>query len=138
MRLPSFPNILSYSGDRTQSPVKRMLNLVLIINPRMHHKVRILLIRNVVWEVNLSVSNLKRQWWDFPGGPLAKIQFSQCSGTRFYPWSGNWIPRVVTTSSHGTTKDPTCLNKYHATTKTQCSQVNKLKKKILMAMATWE
>ena len=26
---------------------------------------------------------------DFPGGPVAKIQRSQCRGPRFIPWSGN-------------------------------------------------
>lgn len=47
---------------RAQSPVKGMLNLVLTINPRLPHKLSILLTRKVVWAVGLYVSNLKWQW----------------------------------------------------------------------------
>ena len=46
---------------------------------------------------------------DFPGGPVAKTLSSQCRGPRFDPWSGSQI--------------------LHTTTKTQSSQINKIKKK---------
>ena len=42
-------------------------------------------------------------YWDFPSGPGTKTLHSQCRGTGFDPWSGNWIP-------YATTKDPTCCN----------------------------
>ena len=42
---------------------------------------------------------------DFPGGPVAKTLHPQSRGPRFDPWSENWIP--------------------HATSKAQCSQINK-------------
>ena len=41
---------------------------------------------------------------------MAKTLHSQCRGPRFDPWSGNWIP--------------------HATTKTWCSLINKLIKRL--------
>ena len=48
--------------------------------------------------------------WGLPCGPVAKTLHSQCRGPRFDPWSGNWIP--------------------HATTKTWCSLINKLIKRL--------
>ena len=41
----------------------------------------------------------------FPDGPVIKTPCSECRRHEFSPWSGNWIP--------------------HATTQTQCSQINK-------------
>ena len=35
---------------------------------------------------------------DFPGDPVAKIPRSQWRGSRFNPWSGNWVPHVATKS----------------------------------------
>ena len=32
---------------------------------------------------------LRKQSWDFPGGPVVKTVHSQCEGHRFHPWSGN-------------------------------------------------
>ena len=31
----------------------------------------------------------KEAKWDFPGGPVAKTNHSQCRGPGFDPWSGN-------------------------------------------------
>ena len=45
----------------------------------------------------------------FPAGPVAKTLHSQCMGPGFDPWSGNQIPDLIP----------------HATTKTECSQINK-------------
>ena len=49
---------------------------------------------------------------DFPGGPAPKTPCSQSMGPGFDLWLGNWTPRAATKS-------------LHATTKTQCSQINK-------------
>jgi len=52
---------------------------------------------------------------------MAETLRSQCRGLRFDPWSGNKV-------SHATTKDFVSLNSKKipcATTKTQCSQINK-------------
>ena len=51
---------------------------------------------------------IKIQAGDVPGSPVAKTLGSQCTGPRFDPWQGNQIP--------------------HASAKTQCNQINKLKK----------
>ena len=55
---------------------------------------------------------------DFPHGPVAKTLCSQCRGTGFNPWLGNWIPHAatkgsytITKSLYSTTKDPECCNK---------------------------
>ena len=53
----------------------------------------------------------KKKQGDFPGGPVAKIPWSQCRGLGFNPWSGEEAP-----------KDPTKTS--HAATKTQASQIN--------------
>ena len=37
---------------------------------------------------------------DFPGGPVVKTPYSQCKGSGFDPWSGNYIPHAATTRSH--------------------------------------
>ena len=37
---------------------------------------------------------------DFPGGPVPKTPCSQCRGSRFDPWSGNYIPHVATKTQH--------------------------------------
>ena len=34
--------------------------------------------------------------WDLPGGPVAKTLCSQCRGSGFGPWSGNWILHAAT------------------------------------------
>ena len=47
---------------------------------------------------------------DFLGGPVAKTPRSQCRGSGFDPWSGNWIPNAVTKSSHAVAEDPACCN----------------------------
>ena len=39
---------------------------------------------------------LKEKIRDFPGGPVARALCSHCRGPGFDPWSGNWIPHVVT------------------------------------------
>ena len=36
---------------------------------------------------------------DFPGGPVPKTPCSQCRGSRFDPWSGNYIPHAATKRS---------------------------------------
>ena len=53
----------------------------------------------------ISVSH-KTYHGDLPGGQEANIPRSQCKWPGFNHWSGNWT--------------------LHATTKTQCSQINKL------------
>ena len=58
------------------------------------------------------MSSTKKDYRDFPGGPVAKTLYSQCRGSGFDPWSGNEIPHVAIKSSH-------------TATKTQCSQINK-------------
>ena len=45
----------------------------------------------------------------FPAGPVSKTLHSQCMGPGFDPWSGNQIPDLIP----------------DATTKTECSQINK-------------
>ena len=37
-------------------------------------------------KIRLNIFILKG---DFPGGPVAKIPYSQCRGPVFNPWSGN-------------------------------------------------
>ena len=41
--------------------------------------------------------------WYYPGGPMAKIPYSQCRGFRFDSWLGNWV-------AYSTTKDPAYCN----------------------------
>ena len=55
-------------------------------------------------------SGIKIHCWDFPGGPVAKIQCCQYRGSRLDPWSGNWIPHATAKSSQAATKDPVCHN----------------------------
>ena len=38
--------------------------------------------------------------WDFSDGPVAKTLGSQCTGSRFDPWSGNYIPHAATKTWH--------------------------------------
>ena len=38
------------------------------------------------------VPDFKEGARDFPVGPVAKTGHSQCKGSRFDPWSGNYIP----------------------------------------------
>ena len=49
---------------------------------------------------------LRLLWRDFPAGPVAKTPHSQCRGSRFSPWLGNWISHTTTKSSHAGTKYP--------------------------------
>ena len=42
--------------------------------------------------------------WDLPGGPAAKIPYSQCKGPRSTPCSGNWIPHAATRAWHNQRK----------------------------------
>ena len=46
---------------------------------------------------------------DFPGGPVTKTPHTQCKGSRFYPWSGYYIPHAPPKCSHVATKDPSYL-----------------------------
>ena len=67
---------------------------------------------------------------DFPGGPMDETPCSQSRGPRFDPWSGNWIPHASTKILHSTTKKVSHVPQWRlkiprATTKTQCSQINK-------------
>ena len=51
---------------------------------------------------HVSIHSFKRAFTgDFPGGPVAETQCSQCKQPEFNPWSGVYF-------SHTTTKDPTC------------------------------
>ena len=60
---------------------------------------------SAMWMIKVAISS------NFPGGPVAKTLHSQCGGLGINPWSGNKIP---------------CT-----TVKTQCTQINALRKKIL-------
>ena len=40
-----------------------------------------------VWKIELKKEN-----WDFPGGPVVKTPHFQCRGHGFSPWWGNWDP----------------------------------------------
>ena len=51
----------------------------------------------------VKITNWNKCCGDFPGGPVAKTQHSQCMGSRFDPWS--WTKSCITT-------------------KTQCIQIN--------------
>ena len=70
---------------------------------------------------------------DFPGSPVARTRRSQCRGPRLDPWSYNYIPYAAAEDSawHDLRS---CMLQWrlkilHAITKTQCSQIHKLKKK---------
>ena len=39
---------------------------------------------------------IKKTPWGLSGGAVAKTLHSQCRGSRFNPWSGNWIPHAAT------------------------------------------
>lgn len=71
------------------------------------------------------------EFQDLPSGLVAKIWLSQCWGTRFDPWSGNWIPHATAKALHGTTKDsrgPQQRSKILcAATRTWCSLILFLK-----------
>ena len=41
-----------------------------------------------LWQTGGHMSCFKRQWWDFPGGPVAKTPHSQCRGLGFHSRSG--------------------------------------------------
>ena len=51
---------------------------------------------------NRTTKNIQNlDTWDFPGGPVAKTLYSQCSGPRFdpwfrkIPWKRKWQPTLV-------------------------------------------
>ena len=86
-------------------------------------KMRLLggLAQRVGWETENCIysKELKRALQDFPGGPVAKTPFSQCSEPGFHPQSGNQIP-------HAAARVCILIKIPHTTTKTQCSQINKI------------
>ena len=47
---------------------------------------------------------------DFPGGPVANTQCSQCREPGFNPWSGNQMPHAVTRDPAMKIKDPAGCN----------------------------
>ena len=47
---------------------------------------------------------------NFPGGPEAETQCSQCRRPRFSSWLGNLTPHAPTKSSHAATIDLACCN----------------------------
>ena len=53
--------------------------------------------------INVLINN--KGLGDFPGGPGAKTQHSQCRDPLFNLLSGKQIPHVTTNSSHDTTKE---------------------------------
>ena len=52
----------------------------------------------------LSTSLYKNIHWNFPGGPVAKTSGSKCKGSKFDPWSGNYIPHAAAKSLQASTK----------------------------------
>ena len=64
----------------------------------------------------------KLSYWDFPGGPVAKTPCSQCRGSGF-PGRGARSHGPQLKILHAATKKKKKI--LHATTKTQCSQINK-------------
>ena len=49
---------------------------------------------------------LRLCWRDFPAGSVAKTPHSQCRGSGFNPWLGNWTSHTTTKSLHAATKYP--------------------------------
>ena len=65
---------------------------------------------------------------DFPGGPVAKTLWSQCHGSRFDLWSGNyWC--ASSKGEHAASKDSTSHDQKKENKKPQRSCIHNLKKK---------
>ena len=62
---------------------------------------------------------------DFPGGPVAKTQCSQCSGPWFHPSQGTRSNKPQLRICISQLKDPACCNEDQGSCMLQHSQVNK-------------